>query len=259
MSNISEKIAKPFLGKKKYYKIWHKLYKASLMGMNVGNGGDFEESGEEYALQYVHSLIKEEKPTLFDVGANRGGYANKLLEYFENGEIHCFEPAQETFEILKKNVNAVNVIKNNSGMSDICTESTLYYDGENDGMASLFKRQCAEHVTPVTISLDTIDHYCAEMQIDQIHFLKLDIEGNELNALKGGKGMIDAGKVDVIQIEFGGCNIDSRTYFRDFWNLLNDKYTVYRVLLDGLEEIKEYGDILEIFFCTNYLFVRKGL
>ena len=67
----------------------------------------------------------------------------------------------------------------------------------------------------------------------------------------------DDGKIDVIQMEFGGCNIDSRTYFRDFWNLLSAKYKVYRVLLDGVEEITEYRDILEIFFCTNYLFVRK--
>ena len=83
------------------------------------------------------------------------------------------------------------------------------------------------------------------------------IEGNELNALHGAQRMLDEGKIDVIQMEFGGCNIDSRTYFRDFWNLLSAKYKVYRVLLDGVEEITEYRDILEIFFCTNYLFVRK--
>ena len=88
-------------------------------------------------------------------------------------------------------------------------------------------------------------------------YCKIDIEGNELNALHGAQRMLDEGKIDVIQMEFGGCNIDSRTYFRDFWNLLSAKYKVYRVLLDGVEEITEYGDILEIFFCTNYLFVRK--
>lgn len=42
MSRLAEKIVSPFFGKKKYYRIWNKLYKASMMGMNVGNGGDFE-------------------------------------------------------------------------------------------------------------------------------------------------------------------------------------------------------------------------
>jgi len=121
----------------------------------------------------------------------------------------------------------------------------------------MYKRQCVEHAEPIRIKLDTVDHYCEERNIPRINLLKIDIEGNELNALHGAQRMLDEGKIDVIQMEFGGCNIDSRTYFRDFWNLLSAKYKVYRVLLDGVEEITEYGDILEIFFCTNYLFVRK--
>lgn len=44
-----------------------------MMGMNVGNGGDFESSGEKYAMGYVKNLLKNiDKPVLFDVGANRG-------------------------------------------------------------------------------------------------------------------------------------------------------------------------------------------
>lgn len=74
MSRLAEKIVSPFFGKKKYYRIWNKLYKASMMGMNVGNGGDFESSGEKYAMGYVKNLLKNiDKPVLFDVGANRGG------------------------------------------------------------------------------------------------------------------------------------------------------------------------------------------
>lgn len=43
-----------------------------MMGMNVGNGGDFESSGEKYAMGYVKHLKNIDKPVLFDVGANRG-------------------------------------------------------------------------------------------------------------------------------------------------------------------------------------------
>ena len=258
MSRLAEKIVSPFFGKKKYYRIWNKLYKASMMGMNVGNGGDFESSGEKYAMGYVKNLLKNiDKPVLFDVGANRGDYAKELVKNYRNAEIHCFEPAAETFKILCSQGKSDKVIMNNFGMSDTCTESILYYDAECDGLASMYKRQCVEHAEPIRIKLDTVDHYCEERNIPRINLLKIDIEGNELNALHGAQRMLDEGKIDVIQMEFGGCNIDSRTYFRDFWNLLSAKYKVYRVLLDGVEEITEYGDILEIFFCTNYLFVRK--
>ena len=50
MSRLAEKIVSPFFGKKKYYRIWNKLYKASMMGMNVGNGGDFESSRNYHGL-----------------------------------------------------------------------------------------------------------------------------------------------------------------------------------------------------------------
>lgn len=256
---MMEKILRPFFGKKRYYEFWLKVYKAALMGMNVGNGGDFEESGEKSALLYVRdNVVCGEKPVLFDVGANVGNYARVLAEYFKDGCIHCFEPARKTFETLSGNVKSLNVVLNNFGASNEISEQILYSDSDNSGLASLYDRQCVNNVSQETVRLDTIDHYCTERGISHIHFLKMDIEGNELNALNGAKGMLDAGKIGAIQIEFGGCNIDSRTYFRDFWNLLHDNYKIYRVLLDGLTEVKEYGDILEIFFCTNYLFVSKS-
>jgi hypothetical protein len=86
--------------------------------------------------------------------------------------------------------------------------------------------------------------------------LKLDIEGHELNAIKGAKQMIADKKVDFIQFEFGGCNIDSRTYFQDFYYLLKDKYRIYRILRDGIFEIEQYKETSEIFITVNYLAER---
>ena len=57
-----------------------------------------------------------------------------------------------------------------------------------------------------------------------IDLLKLDVEGNELLALKGLSDSIEY--IKIIQFEFGGSNIDSRTYFQDFYYL-----TIYYFLL----------------------------
>ena len=85
----------------------------------------------------------------------------------------------------------------------------------------------------------------------------MDVEGHELKILNGAKGMIDSNSIDYIQFEFGGCNIDSRTYFQDFWYLLNDKYKFNRILKDGLFEINSYKEIYECFITTNFLLERK--
>lgn len=69
--------------------------------------------------------------------------------------------------------------------------------------------------------------------------------------------MINQDKIGAIQIEFGGCNIDLRTFFGDFWFQLHEKNYVYRIARKGLFPISNYEERLEIFSCVNYLFVHK--
>jgi hypothetical protein len=78
-----------------------------------------------------------------------------------------------------------------------------------------------------------------------------------LKVLEGAQEKIKSNRIDYIQFEFGGCNIDSRTYFQDFWYLLKDKYKFYRILKDGLFELSAYKEIYECFITTNFLLERK--
>ena len=102
------------------------------------------------------------------------------------------------------------------------------------------------------VNLLTVEEFCRQKNIDGVDFLKLDVEGHELAVLAGAGNMLLTGKIKYIQFEFGGCNIDSRTFFRDFYNLLNPRYQIYRVLTDGLKPISAYRETDEIFVTTNY-------
>ena len=104
-----------------------------------------------------------------------------------------------------------------------------------------------------------MDDFCREKAIGHIHFLKLDVEGHELKALEGAHEMMASDAVDFIQFEFGGCNIDSRTYFQDFYYLLKDKYRISRIVKDGLCPVNQYKETYENFVTTNYFAERKGL
>ena len=46
-------------------------------------------------------------------------------------------------------------------------------------------------------------------------------------------------------------------YFRDFYEMLSSGYRTYRIVKDGLREIGKYSELLEVFTCTNYLFIRR--
>lgn len=247
-------------GKTKYQDYYESLLQIALRGMNIGIGSEVENSGEIAVLEFVEKKMTITKsPTLFDVGANLGKYSRLLLKTFRNREpkIFSFEPSKKTFLELKRNCRDKKITLENFGFSDEKCRAKMYYEAETSGLASLYKRR----LDFVGINLDmkeeielhAIDDYCKEKNIKKIDFLKLDVEGNEYHALKGAKKMLRDKAINFIQFEFGGCNIDSRTFFQDFFYLLRDNYKIYRILDDGLREIKEYKVIYELFSTTNFL------
>jgi FkbM family methyltransferase len=251
--NISSKLFQPF---------FEKLHLLSLAGMNYGNG-DFLNSGELNTLKYIKKKLNGSGSLkLFDVGANIGNYSIELANCFADAQIHSFEPSQKTFEHLVRTTSGISSIKpNNIGFGDSETTLRLFSEREGSRLASVYHRNMDHLGISLSnieeIKLSTIDNYCAANNIGRINLLKLDVEGNELNALKGAQNMLDQGNIDFIQFEMGGANIDSRTYFQDFYYLLKDKFRIYRILSDGLVEIKGYKETYEIFITINYLAERR--
>jgi hypothetical protein len=107
--------------------------------------------------------------------------------------------------------------------------------------------------------LTTLDDYCQAHGIEHIHLLKLDIEGHELDAMTGARNMIAGHKVDIILFEFGGCNIDTRRFFRDFWHFFEGtQMDIFRLTPSGyLLKITEYKEDHEQFLYSNFVAIRR--
>lgn len=256
-------------GKKQFQAEFVDLFWKALRGLNIGTGDEFATSGE---LHILHELkdkyfkITDAPWVIFDVGANVGNYTKAITDIFSDSNYHlyCFEPSAKTFEILANNLSkSEKVSLINLGMSNKESKQILYTDNDGSGMASLTKRNLEYRNIHMDkseeVNLTTIDIFCKQNKINQIDFLKLDIEGFELDALNGGIKMINRDAIKYIQFEFGGCNIDTRTYFKDFFFFLKEKYSIYRVLQDGLIEIPEYHEVHEQFNTTNYFAINKNI
>lgn len=240
---------------------WYSQFKESLLGMNIGADAEVENSGEEVVLRVLSKQIKpDQKTVVFDIGANKGDYIRAVRRAFPAAEIHAFEPQETCIEHLRM-LQGDKVYINECGVGDTIEERTLYSDADASGLASLYLRQL-DHIgvrmlEVGKVHITTIDDYCANKNIQSIFLMKLDIEGNELFALRGAEKVLSEKRVDNIQTEFGGCNIDSRTFFRDFWNMLSPNYKCFRVMRDGLHEINSYTERLEIFSMQNFLFQKR--
>jgi FkbM family methyltransferase len=266
---VLRKIIEPRYGKKQYQPFFEQLYRMSLAGMNIGGGTSVADSGELNAVRYIKDRLGPAKAngrlTVFDVGANVGNYTKMLQEVFKDGaDVHSFEPSAKTYKKLSENLaGQKNIHLHNFGLGDKEFRTVLYTNSDESGMASVYKRNL-EHFNiemnkSEEIELRTLDSFCRENNIGHVHFLKLDVEGHELKVIEGAKEMIAAGNIDFIQFEFGGTDIDSRTYFRDFYYALHDKYTINRIVIDGVFPLGPYGEVQESFLTTNFLAEKKTI
>ncbi|MDP9270175.1 MAG: FkbM family methyltransferase [Chloroflexota bacterium] len=233
--------------------------------MNFGEGNDPLRSGEQRVLELIAQRVGIE-PVIFDVGANKGIYTRELLSVFHDAaDIWAFEPSPSCFRALEADLGGIpNVHLRNMGFSDREATAKLLSPGEGSKLGSLYDTSARlarfgmSVVLEEPITLTTLDHFCSSEGIDRIEFLKLDVEGHELSVLKGASALLDTKRIGAIQFEFAAANIESRTFFRDFFLLLSEHYDLYRVLQDGLYRIDRYKEAYEVFKrATNYLALLK--
>lgn len=263
MKQFLKKLLTPLFGNVKFQKLFEYLNQISLYGMHIGRGGSKDDSGEGVAIKYIQQQLKDEKRvTVFDVGANIGTYSVMLSNILKDkARIFSFEPSKKTYQKLVENTRQLpNVTVYNFGMGNEDTRLTLFSNKDESGLASVYHRKL-DHLNidmnkTEEIDIKTIDGFCAQNNIQHIHFLKIDVEGHEMKVLEGATNIIHSNNVDFIQFEFGGCNIDSRTYFQDFFYLLKDHYNIYRIVRNGVYPVKAYKEMYEAFMTTNYLAER---
>lgn len=233
--------------------------------MGIGSGGEVENSGEVHVLKMVGKRY-DAPYCVFDVGSNKGQFltlATKTLPPATH--IHCFEPGGQTFAMLQQNARVLHregIVLNNIALGSESGERVLYADEPGSGLASLTRRRL-DHANihfgvNEVVRVQPLDLYCREHSIDFIHLLKLDVEGHELDVLNGSVEMFEKGKIGMITFEFGGCNIDTRTYVQDFFYFFKRwDMTISRLTPSGfLYPLTGYRELYEQFRTTNFVILK---
>lgn len=230
------------------------------MGLNYGGAGSYLSAGDEIALQRVAGGRRDDRASvIFDVGANVGSYTTQALRTCgEHVRVYAFEPASAAFSRLEKtfaNHPQVHLVK--VGIGAAPGHVTLWSDAPGSVLASMYVNAVQHAVSGEAIEIVTLDDFCSKHGVTCIDLLKLDLEGGEVDALRGAKRLLEAGAIKLIQFEFGQPSIGARTYFLDLFEMLSSRYEIYRVLPRGLERLSAYHETLEVFMSTNYLAVTR--
>ena len=172
----------------------------------------------------VAELAKQRITTeiiVLDIGANVGERSASIQKFLPEARIFAFELSEEALGRLTRRFEKSIKFKSvNLVLGKENTETFLYADSSGSGLGSLTKRRVKyfglgfEHKELVKVT--TIDEWIEDQTIDIIpSVIKMDVEGHELDDLIAASKTLN--RIQIIQFEFGGGNIDTKTHFQDFW------------------------------------------
>lgn len=179
-----------------------------------------------HLFYFIKYRVEFELDTVFDVGANVGGFTNSILNIYPNSEVHCFEPIKYTFETLKGNLNTKRkLFLNQIALGDIEEDLSIrIYEQNLANINSLVLENQPKNFHKIEIiKVNTLDNYIKTMGIEQIDFLKIDTEGYDLKVLKGATYNLQLGTFKLIYVE---CGLDiqnkGQIHLSEFFKFLTD-------------------------------------
>ena len=143
-------------------------------------------------IGYVIASLGEGQ-TAIDIGAHKGGYLYNILKKIgSKGHIYAFEPQTILYNYLlklKRIFRWSNVVIEHIALSDRIGTVSLFIPANNGKPtspgASIVGNENFQEFKTEEVQTETLDSYCARNNIKP-DFLKIDVEGNELNVFKGG-------------------------------------------------------------------------
>lgn len=218
--------------------------------------------------------------TVFDVGAHKGLWTRALLNVFGGrvARVFLFDPSPENYlELTDKHDSFAGLYGGESARLFVrrCAigrasgSATFYTNADGSPLGSLYPHALpgwGEGLKSIRLSetfevgVDTIDDVMEREGIIHVDVLKIDTEGHEMDVLIGAEEAVAAGKIDLIEFEFGGSQVESGHFFKAYWTHLTARgYELYLINENcGLTPVGRYAYRWER-FDRSYQFVASRL
>jgi FkbM family methyltransferase len=229
--------------------------------------------GDEKILAVIKKISDHKKVFLIDCGSNYGFYSFYLASLSLDNRVLAFEASSKTFNAFKANLelnNFKNIEYKNLAINEISEKFITFHESLNDWESSATHNNFKNNKM-VTVETTTIDKELLNKNLSNFAaIIKLDIEGNEFNAIQGGKDAILRYEPLII-IELSRYNFNNQNYnFNFFRKFLDDyKYKIYddklvslniEILIDRISTLDQsHQTIGNYFLIKDFSYVYKKL
>lgn len=229
-------------------------------------------SGEEWLVeQFLPRLLSDvDDPVFIDIGANTGQYSIALAKSFPSCRCYAFEPNPITFQELAANtafISNIRLFNCGAGSKSQRRKIFVYKSDSSTSHASLYREVFKEchfqddgNIHSLACSIERIDDLVEKQVIAEagVHFIKIDTEGHELESLKGMLGVIRGEAIRALQFEFNEMNVISRVFLKDFYDIVGDEWSFFRLDTKKLISLgRRYDSANEIFKFQNIVIIRN--
>lgn len=148
---------------------------------------------ESYTFDSIRSRIQPGM-TFIDVGANKGDYTlftGHLIG--ESGKVIAVEPVPENIHWFNKSLaenDLENVTLVDAALSDENGHATFQL-GERSGWGSVIPGKDEPEAGTIRVRTVTLDSLVPELELDRVDALKIDVEGGEVEVIRGAEETID--------------------------------------------------------------------
>jgi len=169
----------------------------------------------EFDVRKVFEKLAKKSKVIVDVGAHIGRYTILGGKINSDAEIFSIEADKNNFDILNKNIS-LNDIKNvnsiNIALSSKKNREKFYNYGLGIHNPTDIKEKRKDFKM---VETDTLDNLFNKKEIDLI---KIDVDGSEMNILKGGGNLFSQKKIKniIIEITDDVCYEEVSQFFKEY-------------------------------------------
>lgn len=237
-------------------KIIMRLDKNSYMGGSIYWSG-FHHVNE---MLFLRSYLTKDM-VFIDIGANQGEFSLFAASILTMGKVISFEPVTKQHQYLVTNIRLnsfQNIELNKYGLSNeeiilpiFTSKNTELHSGVHEGLSTLYKSD-ERNVFEENVDIKIFDKEYAG-RITRMDFIKIDIEGAELYALKGMKDHLEKFKptilIEISDVTFNSAGYSTKEMTDFLYSFGYNSYKIHRgKLIQHNKVFSEWG---------NYIFKLK--
>lgn len=163
-----------------------------------------------------------ENGVFFDIGSNAGSFIKVLSAFNIKNNIHCFEPHPVLHQTTKSVYPYINM--NNYCLGNMDGNVDIYIPQWSVGLSSIIMRplfsQLNQQINKINVKCQKMDTYCNVNNINDINFVKIDVEGAEKDIFEGSSELLKNKKIKCGIFEIGQTLYDANTHENEICDLL---------------------------------------